>query len=144
MPPIHPLQCVHIQDDGSQSHNICEDILPQTSVKAEMSKLTCMSFSLSRPPWPSRMFNIGLWCSVPRAENKGSLGYIPIMYVLLHYSIRFDFPLIHAPKFLLSPCLRLPPNPPTLISLGRSGSTDPTTSPVSTILSYFPYPRISP
>ena len=79
--------------------------------------ISYLSFlSIRRSPWPSNIFNIGWWCSVPRSEAKVSLGYFSMVHVLLHYPLRLDFPLDPVPNLLSLPdsvstlsSLRYPP-----------------------------------
>ena len=62
------------------------------------------------------MLNIGWWCSVPRAEAKGALDSVSMIYSFLHYPFCFGSPLVPTPRILSIPAsfstlppLRWPP-----------------------------------
>ena len=51
------------------------------------------------------MLNVGRWCSKPISEAKGTLGYLPMVYTVIHYPLHFRS-VSYSPMWSLPPpCL---------------------------------------
>ena len=104
------------------------------------------------------MINIGRQCSIPRVEDKVSLGSVTIIYALLQYPFPFICPSRHPPHacplpppqtFLRvrlrpqpHPCIH--PTPPPPASLKRPCPPVTTTNLVTANPYSSPYPGIGP
>ena len=109
----HPIRGFYFQKSTGNHPPIC--------FKPSMY-ITHESISISQPPWPSIMLNIGWWCSVTTADTKGALGSVHMVYALLQYPFCFGLtiepPSYHHPTL---PLLCPPPHthtlpPPRLLS----------------------------
>ena len=74
-------------------------------------------------PWTPIVLNIGRWCSKPRAETKGALGYVPMVYTVLHYPLQFHSVLSSPTRPLPPPCLQSTSSYPPLIILPQTHKT---------------------